>query len=437
MIDFSQGGRPSGSLDLTPKVVGRVDSQHPSDLPPPTAGTLMLNLVMTPGTTPPDLIIKVFERRYAGRAGQLQFVVTSPLAELSDLPVLDGDFGTVDLKTDVTAWVESRLGALNVLAHMADSTPDFVSGSLAGVGYSLFEQLIPRELQDLFWIIRGRNVRTILILSDEPHIPWELIKPFRDNPETGEFEEGDFWGHSYALTRWLRGRPPAQRFSFKRICALTASPKATSAPEAGVARDMVPLASSIDSHKVTSWEFSTSLPLASEEELAVLRSLETGGSRFQLLPARCRDILKAFAGSSLADASAVLMEDGAFHAADLTPKMVGALRRSKPLIFFNSCQSGRLGFSLTRLGSWGAQFVHLGCGGFVGTLWPVTDRAASSFAQAFYQSMSEGRPIGEAMQGARQRVRECYPNDPTWLAYCCFADPQARIVSPARTSVQA
>jgi hypothetical protein len=28
---------------------------------------------------------------------------------------------------------------------------------------------------------------------------------------------------------------------------------------------------------------------------------------------------------------------------------------------------------------------------------------------------------------ARVRVREQYPGDPTWLAYCCFADPMARV----------
>ena len=69
----------------------------------------------------------------------------------------------------------------------------------------------------------------------------------------------------------------------------------------------------------------------------------------------------------------------------------------------------------------------------MGTLWPVTDRAASAFAQAFYESMCQGLPIGEAMRRARQRVRERYPNDPTWLAYCCFADPMARIEKLAAT----
>ena len=46
----------------------------------------------------------------------------------------------------------------------------------------------------------------------------------------------------------------------------------------------------------------------------------------------------------------------------------------------------------------------------MGTLWPVTDRAAAAFAQAFYEWMRQGLPIGEAMRRARQRVRERYPN---------------------------
>jgi hypothetical protein len=195
------------------------------------------------------------------------------------------------------------------------------------------------------------------------------------------------------------------------------------------------------------------IPISGDEELAVLRLMEASGSRVQLLPGRCGEILKAFeqgdfdllhlaahgefVGAASADASAVLMEDGPFRAADLSPRMATALRPAAPLIFFNSCHSGRLGFSLTRLGSWGAEFVHLGCGGFVGTMWPVTDRAASVFAQAFYRSMFEGCSIGEAMVRARKQVRERHPNDPTWLAYCCFADPLARIELPARKSLEA
>jgi hypothetical protein len=182
---------------------------------------------------------------------------------------------------------------------------------------------------------------------------------------------------------------------------------------------------------------------SADEELAIFRSLELSGACVRFLPACRRDLLEAFeqggfdllhlaghgafGGTFAADASAVLMEDGVFSAAELSPLVAGALYRTPPLIFFNTCHSGRLGFSLTRLGSWGARLVQLGCGGFIGALWPVTDQAALVFAQTFYTLMSEGLPIGEVVLQARHRVRERYPNDPTWLAYCCFADPMARI----------
>jgi hypothetical protein len=383
----------------------------------------------------------------------LQYVVSSALHELRDLPVLEGDFGVIDLKTDVAAWVEARLGALAALAHEADASAAKVSGTMARVGFNLFEQLLPRDLQDLCWTIRGRNVRSILILSDEPHIPWELIKPYRDNPATGEFEEDDYWGQTYALTHWLRGRPPAQSFSFDRICAMAPRAGTAAAGVERTARDMVPAAHLVASQAGQPDHGGEGCPLSTDEELAMLRALESTGCRFRLVPARRAEVLKAFeeadfdllhlvahgefAGSSAADASAVLMEDGAFRVEELSPRMAAALRRAAPLIFFNSCHSGRLGFSVTRLGSWGARFVHLGCGGFVGTLWPVTDRAALAFAGAFYAQMSGGQPIGESVLRARQQVRESYPNDPTWLAYCCFADPLARIEPPARSSLEA
>jgi hypothetical protein len=439
MVDFSHGGRPVGSVDIYPEIVAADRGEETRPVPAEAEVEMSLGR----GPPAPDLVIKVFEHRFADQVGRLRYIVSSTLGGLRDLPVLDGDFGTIELKTDLVAWVEQRLQSVGSLAHRDDLTAEEVSRALAGVGHALFDQLFPKTLQDLCWTIRGRDVRTILILSDEPHIPWELIKPYRDNPQTGEFEEDEFWGRSYALTRWLRGRPPAQRLSLNRICALAAGAGAPTGGEATITRDMVPPVPAPASIPELSPQVSRFHLMAIGEELAVLRSLEASGSRVRFLPARRREILGVleqgefdllhliahgeFAGPGAADTSAVLIEDGEFCVAELSPRMAGSLRRAAPLIFFNSCHSGRIGFSLTRLGSWGAQFVHLGCGGFVGTLWPVTDRAALAFAQAFYHWMRLGLPIGEVMLRARQGVRERYPNDPTWLAYCCFADPMARI----------
>jgi hypothetical protein len=283
----------------------------------------------------------------------------------------------------------------------------------------------------------------VMVLSEEPHIPWELIKPYRDNPRTGEFEEDEFWGHTYALTHWFRGRPPVERLSFNRVCALAAKVDRPPVGQPSLVRNMVPLVPTPTSiTEVRPQESATPL-MSIHEELEMLRSLEASGSRVRFLPARRQEILGLleqgefdllhlithgdFAGLSAADASSVQVEDGEFVVAELSPRMAAALCREAPLIFFNSCHTGRIGFSLTRLGSWGAQFVHAGCGGFVRTLWPVTDKAALAFAQAFYGRMCQGLPIGEAMRAARQLVRSRYPNDPTWLAYCCFADPMAQV----------
>jgi hypothetical protein len=316
------------------------------------------------------------------------------------------------------------------MAKERDPDPQEVGRTLSDVGNNFYDQLLPQGLKDLYWTFRHRGVRTVMILSDEPHIPWELIKPYRANPTTGKFEEDDFWGEAFALTRWLRPKPPVEQFSFNRVFAVAARGATTSGQEVETVRDFVPNPPEGGLKAV-------------DKEIAVLRSLGAGGAQVNVLPARIRVLRDAFesggfdllhlashgtfGGAASADASAVLMEDGTFSVVELSPRMKEAIRRASPLIFFNACHSGRLGFSLTRLGSWGAEFVQSGCGGFVGSLWSVTDEAALAFARAFYHAMSHEMPIGEAMLQARLAVHRLYPNDPTWIAYCCFADPMARI----------
>jgi type VI secretion system protein ImpC len=481
MIDFAQEGRPVGSVDLRPEVVPEVVVETSG------AGRAVDPVVLDLGgdrEPAPDLVLKVFEHRLAGPPGRLHFVLSSSHPALVDLPVFDGDLGTLDLRADVAAWVEAQFQALRHLAERPDATADEVTRVLADVGWKLYDQILPPALQDLCWTFRGRGVRSLLILSDDPHIPWELVKPFRSDPVTGAIvAEEDHWGASFAMTHWLRGRPPVSRLSLRRVIAVGTGPSkppaAMTAPEAGppegeagadapasapahptglspgTTRDMVarPAASApIPIIPASAADLGDGEPLSwLEEELALLRALEVSGSEVRRVPALlgavCRAIEDgdfhllhlaghgAFGGTGTADASAVLLEDGPMRVADLSPRMAASLRREHPLIVFNTCCSGRLGFSLTRLGAWGAQFVQLGCGGFLGTLWPVTDRAAASFARAFYESLARGLPLGEAVRLARIQVRGQYPQDPTWLAYCCYADPMARVgCLPASTT---
>jgi RNA polymerase sigma factor (sigma-70 family) len=437
MVDFSQDGQPVGSVDLFPQVVA-ADEKETAER---ARGRGRVEIGPTPEVSP-DVVLKVFEHRYAGQAGRLHFVLSSVHPGLQDLPVLDGDLGMQDLRTDIAAWVEGQLRTVGAVAAQSDRTAEDVNQALEDVGHRLFGEVLPEKLQDLSWTLRERGVRSMLVLSDEPHIPWELIKPFRADPASGVLEKEDgCWGETFAVTRWLRGRPPARHFGLNRVFALAAA--ATRPDRASPSRNMVPVAGVPSGEPGAEGLAAQACLPAASEEIALLRSLQPAGATFVHLPARRRKLHEAFeqggfdllhlachgtfGGSASADASAVLLEDGLFQAAELSPRMEGALRREAPLIFFNACHSGRLGFSPTGLGSWGARLVQMGCGGFIGSLWPVSDTAALAFARAFYGGLIRGCAIGEAVVLARREVRVAHPGDPTWLAYSCFADPMARL----------
>jgi hypothetical protein len=255
------------------------------------------------------------------------------------------------------------------------------------------------------------------------------------NEATGRREELPFWGEAFALARWLRGPSAVDRFGLDRVSAVVsgAAPVPNLVVEAGTSAppEGAPPAGS-----------APALP-GVEEELRAVRHLERYGVEVRVLPPRRRDVLAAFeegefdvlhvachgsfAGGAAADASALLLEDGTLRAADLAPRRTVALRGRAPLVFLNACQTGLIGYSLTRLGGWGAELIRLGCGAFVGTQWRVADAVAAEVARAFYEHLVKGVPVAGALHAARDLARCRFPQDPTWLAYTCFADPNASI----------
>jgi hypothetical protein len=142
MLDFEQDGRPLGSVDLPRAVV-------PADQPEarqsgPAGGELALDLGRQAAA--PDVVLKVFEHRLAGTPGRLQFVLSSCHPGLRDLPVLDGDLGTQDLRAEVAPWVEEQLRSLGELAPHEGCTPEEASRALSAIGHSLYEQLLPEPM---------------------------------------------------------------------------------------------------------------------------------------------------------------------------------------------------------------------------------------------------------------------------------------------------
>jgi CHAT domain-containing protein len=108
------------------------------------------------------------------------------------------------------------------------------------------------------------------------------------------------------------------------------------------------------------------------------------------------------------------------------------VRRSRPFIFFNGCQSAQAGRSLTGVGGWARRFLKPGpssdaASAFIGTYWSVDDGVAFEFAKALYGKLLAGVPVGEAAKDARLAIQQ--GNNSTWLAYTVYADPMATVVN--------
>jgi hypothetical protein len=55
----------------------------------------------------------------------------------------------------------------------------------------------------------------------------------------------------------------------------------------------------------------------------------------------------------------------------------------------------------------------------------VRDSSAGIFAKTFYSRLRESETLGEAVLGARRRLREADPADPSYLAYSLYGHPNA------------
>jgi CHAT domain-containing protein/tetratricopeptide (TPR) repeat protein len=431
MLDFWQAGHWAGSVDLQPEIVSAPATEGPSSCPSPASLDLGGERAPTP-----QVHLLVYQDQAPGQQGRLRFQLYSEAPGLAGFPVMHGDLGEVRLTRDVERWVQEQLEDL-----AGGGRPG--QAGLERFGRQLFDKVLPEQVRQLYWRMRELKLETILIVSDEPHIPWELIRAH--GGEGGA--EGDFWGAEFVLTRWLRvSGGPFPRLTVRRVRALAAEAGGSDPP----ARDVIRIPAAPD--EATSQAgphtpiLSPPLP-GTAQEMEVLRSLERCGAEVRILAPRRDELARTlaaggfellhlachgdFGGAGRGDFSCVLLEDGEFRVNHLDPQIAGGLGRDLPLVFLNACHTGRLGFSLTGLGCWAAELLRLGCGAFIGTLWRVSDGAALAFATSFYEAVQEGHcGIGEAVRRARRAVRERFPGDTTWLAYTCFASPLAPLRLP-------
>jgi hypothetical protein len=362
---------------------------------------------------PPDLELRIL---FDPQSRLLRFRLHS---EYSDVGYRDYDAGSVQLQGEPQQIFEQKFIQLNTLAtEPAHSTGEQEAAEhmdeLIAIGQNLFGQLFPPKMQREYWRIKQLReegkIRTLLILSDEPWIPWELLKPFYHDRTTGQMYEDGFLAEVFHLARWLteRGVAPDTDIRAARLVAPTSN--------LAYAEEERRFFADLHRRGVEVGE-----PLALRTK--VFEAFST--AKVKLLHVAAHGNFKY---ENVNDSVIELDNNEYLRPDDLAPVRTKALRQERPLVFLNACHGGQLGFYLTGLGGWANRMVaDIGVSAFVGALWEINDQLAAAFAVEFYQQLMAGCTLAEAMNAARLHIRELAPANPTWLAYTLYADPNARV----------
>ena len=274
------------------------------------------------------------------------------------------------------------------------------------LGTSLYVRLFPKGLQEFFWENRNK-FKSIRVYSDEPWIPWEILKP--SGKINGRIVEAGFLCETYAFSRWIGDIPPQKKQAIKKIKVVI--PKDTNLEGAMDERDWIE-----DFCEKKGLRFSEISGFKEVES-----SLEEGG--FDLLHFSTH----GFYDENNPEMSGLVLEKNyELRATNLTG-VTANFGSEHPIVIANACQTGQMGLSFGDE-AWGLPiaFLEAGVFAYIGCHWSVGDLTAEKFTQTLYEKLNEGKPLDKAVQLARVVARE--EGDPSWLAYTLYA--------PANTSIK-
>jgi len=387
-----------------------VDAAQPTNLEGPpetcvTGGTLAF------GGQAPDITLTIVEVQAATRT--YRYRVDTPHSELKPDPASLARTADWTFSLDSPeSYVKTLIEDLNAWARRRSGDGAAVQAEIDTKGSFLYDRLFPRGLKDWYWAkidprLEQGTPTSLLIVSSEPWIPWELVRP----AEPGR--PGRFLCEAFILGRWIVPEPaPPDRLDLGRLGLGVPPSDLQNAPD----------------------------------EVKSLQDLL--GTAVHNIPPGWLDVLSAFRTHDydglhivghgryrpdVPELSIVPLDGG-----DLTPDQIVGENKTlfatrHPLVFLNACEVARQGVALSGLGGWAPALVGAGASAFLGSTWRVTDTLAARFAAAFYQALRDGRTAGQAVQAARLAIRDPGSTDPSWLGYALYGHPLAEVHLTSRS----
>jgi hypothetical protein len=371
-------------------------------------------LTATPSVDYGDLELRI--RRTESRT--LTYTLHSPNGRF---PYRHQSMGSIQLEqmTELRAKLERLIPRLNVHAskffqRVEDAESQQALHDIENIGIDLYNLLLPEPLKQEYWVLLQRRqqlfqhtdqVPSLIITSDEPWIPWELVRPTK-----GQQQDSDFLAAEFAVLRHLPGTTPSANLTIRSGHIVMPGLDLTM-----VKQEQETLADLAQNRFVLASPISTTrgfLDLCHAGNSQLIHIATHG--RFQ-----AEDI----------PLSPIHLEDGEVILQDLNQLRASSVIAEKPFVFLNACHSGRLGIDLIGPEGWAKRFMKdFGVTAFIGSQWEISDRLAADFSHSLYEQLGNGVTLGQALFHARQHIRTAQPGNPTWLAYACYGNPDLQIL---------
>lgn len=338
------------------------------------------------------------------------------------------------------------LQEIEALGEVRDAGDDFVLRELTKLGQKLYRELWPLELRREYRRCRQR-VRTLQIISDEPWIPWELLKPY-DDEDPADLVDDDFLALQFELARWFTpARPPVPAIVIDSLACITPADSGLPAAQRELALlQRLATARQLPDYTPRSPDKATVEALLKATQPIRLWHFACHGDFDANTPGQSGLLLQGagavgsvaarggerpvkLVGVTGGTTDRIAARRHQLRPDDFVGPVVTRLKRDHPFVFLNACRVGSGGMGLTGVGGWAKVLVaDCGVGALLAPLWTINDQYAQEFAECFYALLDgEGTTIAAATRATRLELRRRYPNNPLWLAYSLYAHPNARV----------
>ncbi len=260
----------------------------------------------------------------------------------------------------------------------------------------------------------GKPPKTILVVSDDPYIPWELMVPRRTLPGKAP-ETRKPLGVEFSVGRWIRGdyTSPPQQISLDRTYVI--------APNYVMAAKNLKWAP--EEAKFVCESFQPSMAIDPADLDKIREALREHGAT--LLHFICHGA--AGIGADQTVYLRDMVNNLSCAVVEGSDEFVNGFFRDHSFVFLNACEVGRTAPALVGINGLPVTFLRLGASGVVAALWSVKDNLAHQVAETFYKAVLKQpqTPFAEILRDIRAQAYSGSAED-TYAAYCFYGSPLAK-----------